>query len=191
MTAPLRPLSVHTGALLPTSNPLSATCCAVLAALCLGGAARVRANEPLPPPAEVTSCSPRRTFCAVSDPRANTTTVYRMRGDERGAAEWSMRGWLRNFHVLDDGAHLVAGTDETLLALDHDLSEPILRFYRRGALFRKVAFRSVVSRAQLTRTASRFAWGRYQGFNAKGQYELVLLDGTVVRFDGRTGKRIR
>lgn len=163
----------------------------MVAALLLGGAAQSSADAPLPPPAEVTSCSRLRTFCAVSDPRANSTTVYRMNGDARGERAWSMRGWLRNFHVSEDGGHLVAGYDEMLLPLDHDLSLPILRFFRRGALIRKVSFRDVVSRLGLRRTASHFAWGEYKGFNQKDEYELVLLDGTALRFDARTGKRIR
>lgn len=146
------------------------------------------ADQPLPPPAVVSTCSPNGRFCATADPRLDTVVVHRG-GDDARRALWSKPGWERVFQVSDSGNELVACySGGNLLALDAGPSVAMLRFYGRGQLVRQVSLAELIpDRSKLQRTVSHYAWGNCVGFNAQGQFEVRTADRGLLRFDASTG----
>jgi hypothetical protein len=149
-------------------------------------ASSVRADEPMPPPARTTTCSPSKTYCAVSDPASAKTTV-----SKRGAKQtlWTIDGWHRWIFVSDDGESIVVGYEGmNLVPRDVRMDEPVLRFYHRAKLVRSVRLRDLYrSKAQMQPTVSNYAWGYITGFNRANQLILELVDGKRIAYDPKTG----
>ncbi|UWX03895.1 hypothetical protein H1235_15710 [Pseudoxanthomonas sp. NC8] len=153
--------------------------------LCIPWAAR--ADEPLPPPARTTTCSPSGNFCAVSDPVQNITLLSRSGSDR---ILWSIPGWHRWLFLSDDGESFVVGySGMNLVPMDVTLAEPVLFFYNRGRLVRTVKLGELYpDRSQLLRTASHYAWADIRGFNKVNQLVVDLADGKRVAFSAKAGQ---
>lgn len=152
-------------------------------------AAAARADEPLPPPRAVTACSASNTFCAKSDPAKKRTDFVEI---STGKVLWSIPGWHRWMFASDDGVSLVVGYDGmNLVPRDVGMDEPVLFFYRRGALVRKVALKELYSsKSAMDRTASHYAWAEMLGFDRENHFVVYLVGGRKRVFDPATGKPI-
>jgi hypothetical protein len=148
-----------------------------------------RADEPPPRPEVVEVWSRSRRFVAVMDPAANHTRVFRVDGDGRRSATWSMKGWFRVAALADDGDHFVIGHDGMgLLPVAHRRDEVLLTFTRRGVPLGKVTLRDLLPESSLRKTASHVFWGHYGGIDAAGRYVLDTVEGQRLTFDVRTGR---
>jgi hypothetical protein len=162
---------------------------ALVAILVLLSPSLTIADTPLPPPALVTRCSANRNHCATADPQADTLTVYEMRGTVRLDPVWSLKGWERDFYLANGGDDMVVCfSGLNLLPLDYKPDWPMLKFYHRGTLVRRVLLRDLIlDRSKLQRTVSHYYWGRCRGFGSEGRYEVETVDRGVLRFNVRTG----
>lgn len=165
---------------------------ALLAALLVTARASVGlADAPLPPPELKTLWSASRAWCAVMEPRAGITTVYRVEAGDRRTVSWAMMGWHRVAWLSDDGVHLVVGhPGVNLLPTDARESDVLLYFVERGALVGTVRLGEVVPLVALKRTASHLLWGSYEGLDAQGRLVLRTVQERVLRFDPSTGRRV-
>jgi hypothetical protein len=164
--------------------PVKAACVAFL----VGVAAGAAADAPLRPPSEEMRWSPNRRFAAVSDPKRDAVTVYRVENGQRTEL-WSVKPWQRSFDVADDGEHLVACySGLNLLPVDYRPDETMLQFYARGREVRKWSLQELVpDRGKLRRTASHYHWGMCKGFDAISAYQVETVDRGALRFDIGTG----
>jgi hypothetical protein len=144
------------------------------------------ADAPLPPPATIEVCSPNGHYCAVADPAKHAIAI---RAHGATAILWALPEWHRSFGLSNDGEILVVGPDGlNLLPLDVTPTEPILRFYRRGKLFRTVALRDLLPDLKLLqRTVSHFAWGSLRGVSAQNQLLVELVTRKRLAFNMATG----
>lgn len=144
------------------------------------------ADTPLPPPAQLTVCSPAGTFCATSDPARNVTLVI---SNYSSKVLWSIPCWHRSLFVSDDGESVVVRYDGmNLVPEDVTLEQRVLFFYNRGKLVRTIRLGDLYQRkSQLERTVSHFAWGDILGFNRSNQLIVELVDGKKVAFAAKTG----
>ncbi len=147
-----------------------------------------RADSPLPPPTRQTIWSANRRFFAVMDPDTQITTVYRAR-EVQGEKLWSMYGWFRVAALADDGDHLVAGYwGVNLIPLDYNKKEVMLYFFKRGELINHITLDLILRDfSKLTRGASHYHWGNYEGFDRAGLYVVTTVEGRRMRFDVTRG----
>ena len=151
---------------------------------------RVWADAPLPPPSEITRCSPGKKFCAVAEPKRNAVVVYR--AEDRRTELWAIDQWQRSFDVSDDGHLVVCYSGLNLLPVDYKPDWIMLKFYERGRLVREWTLRELVpDLSKLQRTASHYRWGQCRGFGSGGLYEVETVDRGNLRFDVRTGSLAR
>lgn len=152
------------------------------------------ADEPLPPPKEMTFWSPNRSVCAVSDPASQLTTVFRIEpGSDKRIKLWQMHGWQRSAFVADDGRHLVIGyAGLNLLTLKHLKNQPMAYFVREGEVIGVAALDQLVpDQSKLARTASHFMWGGCGGFDKSGHFVIETFDKRRHTFDVTTGQELR
>jgi hypothetical protein len=152
-----------------------------------------RADSPLPPPSKQTIWSKSRRFFAITDPKDQTTTVYRATSDGKGIRTWAMYGYLRFAWLADDGEHLVADPPGWggLVPVDYDKAHVILYFFRRGEMIKYVTLSQIIGDfSKLRRTASHYAWGNSVGFDEVGDYVIETLEGRRIRFDVSMGEPI-
>jgi hypothetical protein len=153
-----------------------------------------RADSPLPPPMRQTVWSSNRRFFAVTDPKDQTTTVYRATPDGKAVRSWAMYGYLRFAWLADDGDHLVADPDgwAGLVPLDYDKGHPILYYFlRRGELVNKATLGQIIGDlSKLRRTASHYHWGSSVGFDEGGRFVIETVEGRTIRFDVSKGEPI-
>lgn len=153
------------------------------------------ADSPLPPPSTAIVRSLSGRFFAQTNPRSNTTTVYQSapRG-HKARRMWQMKGWFRALYLANDGAHIVASySGLNLLALrDARPQTVMLRFFKRGKLLRRVTLDGLgLSKSQLRRTVSHYAWRDSEGFEKSGLFRVSLVDGRRLFFEARTGSVAR
>jgi hypothetical protein len=149
------------------------------------------ADSPLPPPTRQTIWSNNRQFFAITDPKDQTTTVYRATSDGKGIRTWAMYGYLRLAWLADDGEHLVADPSGWwgLLPLDYDKGHVVLYFFKRGELIKYVTLSQVIGDfSKLIRTASHYRWGESVGFDQAGDYVIETVEGRRIRFDLSSGE---
>jgi hypothetical protein len=166
----------------------------LLGSLSLEPARYGRADEPLPPPKEMTFWSPNRSVCAVSDPATQLTTVYRVESNSGNRLKlWQMYGWQRSAFVADDGRHLVIGYPGlNLLTLKHLPDQPMAYFVREGEVIGVAALSQLVrDQSKLPRTASHFMWGGCHGFDTEGYFVIETFDKRKHTFDVTTGKELQ
>jgi hypothetical protein len=153
-------------------------------------ATAARADRPLGPPARREIPSRNGAFVAVTDPAAETTTVYRTGPLGTRVREWAMVGWFRVAHLADDGQHLVIGyPGANLLPLDATPDTVVLHFVRRGEQLAEVTLGELLPMNRLDRTVSHLAWRGQEGFDEDGAFRVETVDGKTHRFDG-TGRRL-
>lgn len=147
-----------------------------------------KADTPLPPPKELTVCSPTKKLCATSDPTRNLTFLI---PQSSGQKSWQIPGWHRWIFISDDGESVVIGySGKNLVPLDVRMSESVLFFYNRGQLVRTVKLEELYSsKSQLRRTVSHYAWVNRIGFNGGNQFVVELVNGNDVAFAAATGER--
>lgn len=161
------------------------------ALLFLGFHGQLLADTPLPPLAIKEVWSPNKNFCAVMDPKPETTTVYRVEGEGKRNKQWAMQGWFRVAHLADDGEHLVVGHGGiNLLPLKVTKDEPMIRFFRKGELLNTVTLGELLNQSSLKRTVSHYLWGNYLGLDDKGRYVVETVEGRKLAFDVATGKTV-
>ena len=148
------------------------------------------ADEPLPPPEVCEVWSTGKQFCAVMDPKASRTTVYRI-GDGKRCEQWAMQGWFRVAYLADDGDHLIVGHGGiNLLPLDVTAREPMIWFYKRGKLIATVTLGELLKKqSSLRRTVSHYEWGNCLGLDKEGHFVVKTVEDRVLAFDVATGKR--
>ena len=145
------------------------------------------ADTPLPPPEELTICSPTRKVCATSDPATNNTRVAPQVSQQKA---WIIPGWHRWLFVSDDGQSVVVGYHGmNLVPVDVTLKEPVLFFYNKGQLVHTVTLGDLYKRkSQLERTVSHLAWAHIPGINKANQLVVELVDGKKIAFAADSGK---
>ena len=146
----------------------------------------VLADEPMPPPERETTCSSTGKVCAISDPAINATAVFPKTSRQ---APWAIPGWHRWLFVSDDGESVVVGhSGMSLLPLDVTLEEPVLFFYNKGKLIRKVTLGELYqSTSQLMPTASHLAWAETISINRANQLVVALVNGRKIAFAANIG----
>src|SRR5262245_46981700 len=134
----------------------------------LAAASRVLADEPLPPPAKYTVCSPDQAYCAVADPATHSVAVF-VRGTVKPV--WSLSTWHRQGFLANDGNHMVIGPPGlNLISLEAKPSDPLLTFMDRNAVVRIVSVGELFpGMSSLRRTASHYAWGSIVGISQHNQ----------------------
>jgi len=169
------------------SAPLAVV--ALLAVAALASPRSARADTPLRPPTTHVATSPNATIAAESDPVTDLTTVYRVAPDGRRERRWAMAGWYRAIYPADDGDHLVLGFDGlNLLPMNATDDFVVVRFVRRGEVIRALTLHDVVpDRSILRRTASHLAWREGEGYDPKGRFVVVTIDGARHPYDVTTG----
>jgi hypothetical protein len=172
----------------PVRAPLGFVAFALLAAATVA----VRADTPLPPPAQHEAVSADGAFVAVTVPRTATTTVYAVGRDGKRERRWEMYGWFRALYVAPGGEVLVAGYDGlNLLPLECPDDQILLRFFRRGEQVATATLADLLpDRAVLRRTASHLLWREGEGFDAEGHFSVVTVDGVRHLFDPATGRPV-
>lgn len=145
-----------------------------------------RADSPLPPPARYSRCSPSGAFCFTADPRTGTSVHA---AKEPARSLWTLPAWHRVAYVSDDGEHLVIGFDGVnLVPVDDPEQVRIVQFWNRGKLTKGYTLRDLgYQRDALQRTVSHYAWGSYEGFDARGHFRLRMIDGVSLVFDPASG----
>ncbi|MHB1038146.1 MAG: hypothetical protein ACYC35_27670 [Pirellulales bacterium] len=171
-------------------NKTNAFSLSTLLFLCFQG--HLFADTPLPPPEVKEVWSPNKKFCAVMEPKASTTTVYRVEGDGKRTKQWAMPGWFRVAHLADDGEHLVVGNGGiNLLPLNVTKNETMIEFYKKGKLVKTVTLGTLLkNQSSLKRTVSHYLWGNYLGLDDKGRYVVETVEGRKLAFDVTTGKTV-
>lgn len=151
---------------------------------------RAGADSPSPPPARYSRCSSSGAFCFTSDPAAGTS-VHTSTAPETSL--WRLPSWYRVAFVSNDGEHLVVGFDGVnLVPLGDPEGSTIVQFWRRTELVKAYTLGELgYRRESLHRTASHYAWGRYDGFDSNGGFRLTMIDGVSLVFDPRSGELIR
>lgn len=159
------------------------------------------ADSPLPPPATEIVYSRSRFYFAQTNPKSNTTTGYRRipiytRGKMRiqQGRMWKMKGYFRALHLANDGQHLVASYEgANLLALEDARPQTnVLRFFRSGKPLRNVSLGEMkLSKANLRRTISHWAWREGEGFDASGLFYVYTIDGRIFYFNPRSGRLVK
>jgi hypothetical protein len=150
-------------------------------------AVSVGADAPLRPPAILTRCSANGQYCATANPALQTVVVHEGAGHK--LVLWSIKGWERVFDVSDSGDHLVAcSSGLNLLPLDYSREEPLVTFYHRGKLVRRVSVGELFpDPRKLRRTVSHYHWGSCSGFDGPRTYKVDTVDRGILRFDVTTG----
>lgn len=103
---------------------------------------------------------------------------------------WTLPAWHRVAYVSDDGEHLVTGLDGVnLVPADDPEQARIAQFWSRGRLTKGYTLHDLgYRRDSLQRTASHYAWGSYEGFDARGHFRLTMIDGVSLVLDPASGE---
>jgi len=151
----------------------------LIPALLLAGASLARGDSPLPPPEKMERWSPDHKIFAVTDPDAQTTTVFRVNVDGTQTKLWAMVGWYRDLHVANDGTHVVIAYEGgNLIPQDYRKDKPMLFFVDQGRLLAVITLQDLVTDfSKLGRSVSHFSWGNVSGFNAAGQLGVTTVEG--------------
>lgn len=144
------------------------------------------ADSPLPLPQRIEECSSHHIYCAISDPTAATTVIRRAGSDP---VLWSIPGWHRWLFVSNDGQSAVVGYEGmNLVRKDVTLLEPVLTFYKRGRLTRRVTLGDLYqSKSQLRETVSHLNWLTDITVSASDRIVLELVTGQKLGFEMGTG----
>ena len=154
----------------------------------------VRADSPLPAPANHTVLSHNGKFQAEFDWKAKKTTVYARKNATRQAKVWQMNGWHLNAFLADNGRNLVvfyAGAN--LLNLDYRPDDVMIKFYDRGKLLRQVRLNQIIANPtpdKFRRTVSHYSWLESYGTDGD-KFILNTLQKKRLVFDIKTGKSLR
>jgi outer membrane lipoprotein-sorting protein len=154
----------------------------------------VRADEPLPPPADYSIFSANRKYSATFQVNEKKTTVYKLDTSSKKTNKikmWEMDGWYRNSYLSDDGENLVIVYDgANLLSLDYKTDEVMLKFYDKGNLLNKVRLNQLIKTPMaenLEKTESHFRWVDTYGMNEKQAFEVNTVEKKKFLFDIKTG----
>ena len=109
-----------------------------------------------------------------------------------GRKLWEIDGWYRVAAVSNDGETLVIGNDgSNLLPMSVRPDEVMLTFYHQGTNIGTVRLRELVPELPaLRKTVSHLYWGEYLGFDSKDRFLLKTVEGKLVTFDAKTGRRV-
>ena len=122
----------------------------------------VRADAPLPAPANRTILSRNGKFQAEFDWHTKKTTIYARQNATRKTKLWQMNGWHRNAFLADNGRNLIvfyAGAN--LLNLSYKPDDVVITFYDRGTLLRQVRLNQIIPSPtpnKFRRTVSHYNW---------------------------------
>ena len=154
---------------------------------CTFAAAPSAADEPLRPAHRYTKCSASGAYCVTSDPIEGT---FGHPPGEATPASWRIHRWFRVVYLSDDGQHLVTGFDGMNLVPTEDPEQTkIVEFWNEGQLAKSYTLSDLgYEQSDLQRTVSHYHWGGYGGFDADGNFSLVMLDDMVIVFDVATGE---
>ena len=158
------------------------------------GSIAVRADEPLPPPADYEKYSANHKFKAVFDAEDKTTIVYRVEKNgkkEKNTKLWEMAGWYRNTYLSNDGKNLVVVYDgANLLNLDYKTDEVMISFYGEGNLINQIHLDQLLENPEpknLEKTVSHYKWVQSYGLNQKELFEVNTPEKKQFLFSLETG----
>jgi hypothetical protein len=158
---------------------------------------KVKADTPLPPPADYWISSQNNKFKAFFDVKNKTTLVYRIekiKRKEKKEKIWQMEGWFRNTFLSNDGKNLVvAYNGANLLELDYKIDEVMISFYNEGNLLNQIRLNQLIENPlpeKLERTTSHFKWVSTYGINAEQMFEINTVAKKQFLFDLKTGLSI-
>jgi hypothetical protein len=160
----------------------------------LSSIVKIKADTPLPPPADYWISSQNNKFKAFFDVKNKTTSVYKVekiKRKEKKEKIWQMEGWFRNTFLSNDGKNLVvAYNGANLLELDYKIDEVMVSFYDEGSLLNQIRLNQLIespSPEKLERTESHFKWVTTYGINAEQIFEINTVAKKQFLFDLKTG----
>lgn len=151
--------------------------------------------DSIEPPERYTGCSPKRTYCFVTDPSSGTRVFHqksRVKVDTTGSPDWALPDFHRTLYVSDDGLTLGVGVPLLNLIDRYEPGLVLVTFVRKDHSPVEVRLSDIVPQSEahlLKRTGGgRLHWGEYLGFDRSGMFVLQTVTGRVAILDPIKGR---
>lgn len=156
----------------------------------------IKADDPLPPPADYAIKSANGNYEAFFSVKDKKTTVYELSGRTKKEKRklWEMEGWFRNTFLSNDGNNLVIAYEgANLLDENYKADQIMISFYEREKLLKTIRLNELIESPtpeNLEKTVSHYKWVETYGINEKQQFKINTIKKKKFLFDIKTGNPI-